>query len=95
VKILWTWQAETDRADIFTYISEDNVHAAIAMDELIASSAGRLADHPMIGKPGRIEGTREWVVHESYRMHYELLPDEGTALILAIVHTAQRWPPKR
>lgn len=53
MKVRWTSQAEQDRADILTYIAADNVRAAIAMDELFGSAAARLANSPLLGKPGR------------------------------------------
>ena len=34
--------------------------------------AARLADHPKLGRPGKIQGTRELVPHESYRLVYEI-----------------------
>ena len=36
-------------------------------------------------------GTRELVAHESYRLVYEI--DGSTVWVLALVHTARRWPP--
>jgi plasmid stabilization system protein ParE len=36
-------------------------------------------------------GTREYVVHPSYRMVYEL--DGDTVWILFLIHTAREWPP--
>jgi toxin ParE1/3/4 len=63
------------------------------MDQLFSDAAARLAEHPMIGRPGKIPGTRELIPHESYRLVYEV--DEETVWILALVHTARQWPPVR
>jgi len=95
VRVRWTRQAEQDRADIMSYIAADNVRAAIAMDELFGSAASRLADFPLLGKPGRIAGTRELIAHESYRLIYEVDDAEKTVWVLALVHTARQWPPVR
>lgn len=90
MRVFWAAAAEQDRADIIDYISQDNRLAAIRMDELFAKAAGRLATHPLLGKPGSITGTRELIPHESYRLVYEV---EGDAVwILALVHTARLWP---
>jgi addiction module RelE/StbE family toxin len=94
MRVRWTSQAEQDRADIMGYIAEDNVRAAIAMDELFGATAARLAEFPMLGKPGQVAGTRELVPHESYRLVYEINNDD-TVWVLALVHTARRWPPAR
>jgi len=95
VKVRWTSQAELDRADILAYIADDNVRAAIAMDELFGSAAARLADFPLLGKPGQIAGTRELIAHENYRLIYEVADADDTAWVLALIHTARRWPPGR
>lgn len=60
------------------------------MDALFSDAAARLADHPMLGRPGKIQGTRELVLHESYRLVYEIGGE--TVWMLALVHTAHRWP---
>jgi toxin ParE1/3/4 len=95
VKVRWSSQAEQDRADILVYIAGDNVGAAIAMDELFGSAAFRLAEFPMLGKPGQVAGTRELVVHESYRLIYEIADAADTLWVLALIHTARQWPPGR
>ena len=78
------------RADIIDYIGQDNPLAAIRMDELFAKAAARLAEHPLLGRTGKIPGTRELIPHESYRLVYEV--DGDTVWILALVHTARLWP---
>jgi len=93
VKVRWTSRAENDRAEIMDYIAEDNVRAAIAMDELFDATAARLAEFPMLGQPGRVVGTRELVPHESYPLVYEVNKTDDTVWVLALVHTARRWPP--
>ena len=40
---------------------------------------------------GRIRGTREFVIHENYRLVYEI--DGQTIWLLALVHNARQWPP--
>jgi len=91
VIVVWTPEAEQDRADIWDYIAADNAGAAVRIDELFSAAAARLAAHPKMGKPGRISGTRELVPHESYRLVYEI--DGSAVWVLALVHTARQWPP--
>jgi toxin ParE1/3/4 len=93
MKVFWASAAEQDRAAIIDYIGQDNPLAAIRMDELFAEAAGHLAEHPLLGKTGLIPGTRELIPHESYRLVYEV--QDNTVWILALVHTARMWPPRR
>ena len=93
MKVLWTPQALQDRLDIWEYITADNPIAASRMDELFSEAAARLADHPNLGRAGRIVGTRELVAHESYRLVYEIAHE--TVWVLVLIHTARQWPPAR
>lgn len=60
------------------------------MDALFSDAAARLSNHPRIGKPGLIAGTRELIPHPSYRLVYEI--EQDAVWILALVHTARQWP---
>jgi addiction module RelE/StbE family toxin len=93
VKVVWTPEALQDRIDVWDYIAADNPRAAARMDELFSAAAARLTEHPKLGRPGRIQGTRELIPHESYRLVYEVSDD--TVWMLALVHTARQWPPAR
>jgi toxin ParE1/3/4 len=93
VRVIWTPQAQQDRADIWDYIAQDNPTAAAQMDQLFSNAAAILTTHPRFGKAGAIQGTRELVVHKSYRMVYEISPD--TVWILVLMHTARLWPPAK
>ena len=63
------------------------------MDELFSDAAARLAEHPKLGRPGKISGTREPIPHESYRLIDEI--DSETVWVLVLIHTARQWPPAR
>jgi len=89
--VVWTPEAEKDRGDIWDYIAADNPRAASNMDQLFSEAAGTLGRHPRLGKAGRIAGTREMILHDSYRLVYEI--DRDTVWVLALVHTARQWPP--
>jgi plasmid stabilization system protein ParE len=50
-----------------------------------------LARFPEMGRPGRIEGTRELVISRTpYIAAYRILG--GTVQILRVLHGAQQWP---
>jgi len=70
--VIWTPEAEQDRADIWDYIVADNPGAAVHMDELFSGAAEQLAAHPKMGKAGRVSGTRELIPHENYCLIYEI-----------------------
>jgi toxin ParE1/3/4 len=93
VKVIWTPQALQDRTDIWSYIEDDNPQAASRMDELFSQAAAHLGDHPKLGKPGKIQGTRELIPHENYRLVYEI--SNETVWLLALIHVAREWPPIR
>ncbi len=77
---------------MWAHVVADNPRAAVAMDELFGAAAARLADFPWLGKPGLVAGTRELIPHESYRLIYEVDEQADTVWILALMHTARRWP---
>ena len=93
MRVVWAPEAQQDRADVWDYIAADNPRAAARMDELFSDAASRLAEHPKLGKPGKIAGTRELIPHESYWLVYEI--ERETVWVLALVHTARQWPPAR
>ncbi|NCN70797.1 MAG: type II toxin-antitoxin system RelE/ParE family toxin [Rhodoferax sp.] len=93
MRVLWTPEALQDRIDIWDYIANDNPLAAVHMDELFSDSANRLAEHPKLGRAGKVPGTRELVAHEHYRLVYEI--NNETVWVLTLIHTARLWPQAR
>jgi len=91
MRVIWTPGAKRDRRSIYKYIDADNPRAAIRMDKLFGEAAAKLADHPRLGKVGKVAGTRELIPHEHYRLVYSI--DGETIWVLALMHTARRWPP--
>ena len=87
---MWTQSANAERRAIREYIATDNPVAALALDELFSEKVSRLLDHPGLGRPGRIAGTREWVVHQNYIVIYDVTGD--VLRVLRVVHAARRWP---
>ena len=92
------WEPESidDRIAIFDYICADSPRAALEVDDRILHAILSLKALPEKGRPGRIVGTRELVIHGTrYIVGYRI---EGSAIIiLRIVDGARRWPrmPKR
>lgn len=90
--LFWTPEAAQDRDDIYDYIEASNPSAALALDELFAEKAGSLIDHPGLGRPGRVAGTREWVAHHNYILVYDVVGD--LVRVLRLMHAARQWPPQ-
>lgn len=93
MQLYWTPEAIQDRESIFDYIETDNPNAALALDELFEEKAGRLVDHPSLGRRGRIPSTRELVAHQNYILVYDIA-DESVR-VLRVLHAAKQWPPQK
>jgi addiction module RelE/StbE family toxin len=87
----WTRSALADLETIGDHVARDNPPAAQRLVARIAAAADALGDHPYVGKPGRMTGTRELVVADTpYIVPYRVRGDEVE--ILAVFHGSRRWP---
>jgi len=85
--------ASADLAELLAYIAADNPNAAYRVQEEIRTQTEKLAQHPEIGRRGRVRGTRELVVTRTpYIAAYCIVGD--TVTILRVLHGARRWPRK-
>jgi len=91
MKVIWAPEAIQDRIDIWEFIAKDNPSAAVMIDELFSRAAEYLSLHPLMGKPGIKNGTREIFPYENYRLIYQISDD--SIWILALIHTSRLWPP--
>lgn len=90
MKVAWSATARQDRERIARIIARDDRKAAIKLDAKFESAAKGLAIHPLQGRLGRRQGTRELVVHPNYLLVY--VADTDVVTILTLLHAAQRWP---
>lgn len=86
----WTARAGQDRRETRARIALENLPSAVELDNSITQKAERLARHPAMGRPGRLPGTRELVVHSNYILLYAVTDD--AVRILRLLHARQRWP---
>lgn len=91
MRIEWSLFAMNDREAIFDYLEADNPRAAVRIDDRIEAHVELLVETPEIGRPGRIEGTRELVIPRTpyvaaYRIEGEIVT------VLRVLHGAQEWP---
>ncbi|MDR3470376.1 MAG: type II toxin-antitoxin system RelE/ParE family toxin [Devosia sp.] len=90
--IEWSEQAIADLKSLQRYIAKDNPAAARQVAEHILDRIETvLRPNPEIGRPGRVPGTREYVVPDSeYIVPYHVR--RGTIEIIRVYHGARRWP---
>ncbi|WP_208348967.1 type II toxin-antitoxin system RelE/ParE family toxin [Pseudaestuariivita rosea] len=82
-----------DIADIYSYLGERNPSAADKTIARLFQSIAYLGTFPLMGRPGRLENTRELTVTGMpYIVIYEIQsPTDLT--VQSVVHTARQWPP--
>lgn len=90
MRLVWTLEARSDRRAITNYIMEDNPSAALALNEQFVRRIAQLETHVMLGRPGRLAGTRELVLHPNYVLIYDIADE--TVRLLRIIHAARQWP---
>lgn len=90
LKLVWRVDALSDLTTIIGYIAERNVPAAERLQAAIETCAERLPDHPFLFRPGRVDGTREAVVHPNYILIYRVTTE--TVEIVSVVHSRQQYP---
>lgn len=90
-KVAWLGDALADLRGIRDYIGRDNPAAARRVVKTIKDATAILQDHPGMGRPGRIDGTRELIVRRyPYIVAYRQV--DTVVQILAVVHTSRCWP---
>lgn len=91
MKVRWLVAALDDLDAVFEFIAEENPKAARDMAQRVWTAARGLGEHPGMGRPGRVGGTREWVITGTpyivvYRVRHEVE-------VLRVLHGTMRWPP--
>jgi addiction module RelE/StbE family toxin len=91
MEILWRQVALDGLEQARRYISEHNPSTADRIFDAILAVVSRLSGMPNMGRPGRVEGTRELVVVGTpYLVAYTMMGD--TLHVIAVQHGAKRWP---
>ena len=90
--IEWTEQAirQLDQAHDYVAFSNSEEVAAQVTARIVAS-VQQLARFPMLGRAGRVPGTRELVISNTPFIAAYAITKNRVA-ILALYHGAQRWP---
>jgi addiction module RelE/StbE family toxin len=90
MNLVWLPTAIAQRERVIEFIAEDNIEAALRLDDQIDAKCDRLIDYPFSGRHGRMPETRELVVHPNYFAVYRIVDD--VVEIVAFLHAAQLWP---
>lgn len=87
----WTALALTDFAEGTDYIAQESRQAAQGVARRVWAATQQLQHNPYMGRPGRVQGTREWVIAATpYLLAYRV--EKNRIVILRVLHAARRWP---
>ena len=90
LKLIWETKASDRLDEIGDFISQFRPDAADRLIQSVHDALDRTTRFPAIGRPGRISGTRELIVHPNYIVIYRIT---DTAIqVLNILHARQRYP---
>jgi toxin ParE1/3/4 len=93
MRVRWLRTALRDLESQIDYIAADDPGAAARISNRIRAAVERLADFPEMGRAGRVPSTRELVVA---RTRWIVVYRAGKPVeILRVIHSSQRWPPRR
>ena len=87
----WTRQALSDLESARQYSEAHFPQAHTRWGERVKRTLQALADHPHIGRPGRLEETRECPVTQTpFVVVYRI--NRANVEIIAFLHGARQWP---
>jgi toxin ParE1/3/4 len=92
MKVQWTRRAVRDLTNARAFIARSNPSAAHETAMRIIDAVDTLSRQPRIGRSGRIDGTREYVVAGTAYILIYRLRKQGIDL-LHVYDSRQSWPP--
>ena len=93
MQVRWLVHALKNLDDEAEFISRDNPAAARAVVRRIRDAVDNLKDNPALGRPGRIQGTRELLVAGTpYIVPYRVRPRLNRVEVLRVFHASRRLP---
>jgi addiction module RelE/StbE family toxin len=91
--IHWLCRALLDLNDAYVYVARDKPSAARRLVEQIEDGVAQLAVHPLLGRIGRVPGTRELVIAGTpFLVVYRA--ESRRVVVLTVLHGARQWPPR-
>ena len=93
MRIRWLRKALQNLDEEAAYLSQQSPQVARRFVESVNAAVNRLAEHPAMGRPGRVQGTRELVITDfPYLVPYRVR--NQSVEVLRMFHTS-RTPPTR
>ena len=93
MRVRWLRQALLNLDSEASYIAADDPQAARLVVRRVLEAVATLAEQPALGRPGRVAGTREFVVRRTrYIVPYRVRQE--TVEILRVFHASRRLPEK-
>lgn len=90
-RVRWLREALRNLDEEAAHVAADDPQAAQRVVQRILQAVAGLAEHPDIGRPGRVPGTRELVVTRTrYLVPYRVKGD--VVQVLRVFHTSRRLP---
>ena len=91
LRIRWTKIAADDLESAHDFLTEQSQVQADKLIQRILSAIDVLERFPQMGRPGRVQGTRELVI-KPFVVAYRI---QGSEIhILSVLHAARKWPEK-
>ncbi|MDX1411527.1 MAG: type II toxin-antitoxin system RelE/ParE family toxin [Nitrospirales bacterium] len=91
MEVEWLEEALLDVKEIGQFIAADDPQAAYRVLGKIETTAHSLERHPQLGRPGRVQTTRELVIPNlPFIIAYYI--KRNKIRILAVMHTSRKWP---
>lgn len=90
LKVTKTDQFQLALEEIILYIAQDNVDAALNLEDRIHVQVDRLADPNFPRRRGRVQGTLELVAHPNYIV--VLKQSLSVVTVLDLIHVAKIYP---
>lgn len=91
MRVLWTDAALEDLNAQTEYIAQYNPSKAAELFQHVLDVVDNLARFPLLGREGRVAGTRELIIGNTpYIVAYRLR--DNFAEVVAVKHAAQNWP---
>jgi toxin ParE1/3/4 len=91
MQVKWLRKALQNLEQAYAYTAQTDQSAAVQLVLKIQAASEKLASFPMLGKTGRVEGTRELVIANTpYILIYRI--KGKSVIILRILHSSKKYP---